>query len=871
MMKKRVLAILITLTMVLTYMPAIAFADAAAEGETPKEVEKVTEGTENTEETLEQEDTDKSLEEKQGVVNANSVEDGTDQDPDQGEEEPSSDDEEPEVTEMHFKANHNYEGYIGTGQPVDWFGFEGEEIILTFSDGNTVKYIYDEEEDSSYYFKIDPKIDESEIKEDYPRSLNPFFSFVDESQNKFKEGKNEVRVTLPEYEAASEEIITFTGVPVPHRITSIEYKRKSSEPLEAYVGARGAYDINSEFPEVGDVLTVNYDDGVKTVFTAKEKGEEQADFYDDKGNKLNTITDDWYLVFGEGQSAYKKGKNTIYFQMSDDVSYYASDDEDESNFIVKCPITVTGVESDIESISFSTDRKITLEKEEYVDKRFDEYEAFADGDVLTVKYKNVSAPKKYVYTYYEDEDYYVFENKDDPDDDTGIYPDYYDDQSDTNYWGAGAHSYFVTLEGRSCEVKNVITVVETPHQHDMEHYEEYIPPCGTDETGYKEHFECNNCNKYFADEEGTKLLSEKDVEILAKDKHSYGKWEIIEAASDYSNGWRKRSCTVCGDTQESDVKHIVTLVPEVKATCGKPGTKAYYKCSECDQIFSDKDYIDLITEPEEIPATGKHQFDDWKTVKEPTTTAKGLKERTCKVCGQKESADIPAKEVPTNLKVKNLWASQHSVGKVLFKWSQKDGVTATGWNLKYRFRKIGGNNSWSGWTEKAYPADTYEAWIPIKTDYVIEIHAQAKGDSTWSTGIITCPAGGKYHAMKETHVVNAVNGKRLAEKKVGSSAVLHTDITLKVGETLKVKPSYNYDPNIKDFKARPRLYPSHLLYDIGDKSMITIYNVGKGNAEYKGGIIDGAAVIKATKAGKTTIVFRSPNGRTLIGDVTITK
>ena len=421
---------------------------------------------------------------------------------------------------MYFTANHDYEGYIGTGQPVDWFGFEGEKIKLEFSDGKTVEYFYDEEEESSYNFKIDPAVSESDIEEFYPRSLNPFFSFVDESQNKFKEGKNEVRVTLPEYEAASEEIITFTGVPVPHRIKSIEYKRKSSEPLEAYVGARGAYDINSEFPEVGDVLTVNYDDGVKTVFTAKEKGEEQADFYDDKGNKLNTITDDWYLEFEEGQSAYKKGKNTIYFQMSDDVSYYASDDEDESNFIVKCPITVTGVESDIESISFSTDRKITLEKEEYVDKRFDEYEAFADGDVLTVKYKNVSAPKKYVYTYYEDEDYYVFENKDDPDDDTGIYPDYYDDQSDTNYWGAGAHSYFVTLEGRSCEVKNVITVVETPHQHDMEHYEEYIPPCGTDETGYKEHYECNNCNKYFADEEGTKLLSEKDVEILAKDKHN---------------------------------------------------------------------------------------------------------------------------------------------------------------------------------------------------------------------------------------------------------------------------------------------------------------------------------------------------------------
>ena len=49
--------------------------------------------------------------------------------------------------------------------------------------------------------------------------------------------------------------------------------------------------------------------------------------------------------------------------------------------------------------------------------------------------------------------------------------------------------------------------------------------------------------------------------------------------------------------------------------------------------------------------------------------------------------------------------------------------------------------------------------------------------------------------------------------------------------------------------------------------MISIYKPN--GAKYSGGIIDGTATIKATKRGKTTIIFRSPNGRTVIGDVTI--
>ncbi len=243
--------------------------------------------------------------------------------------------------------------------------------------------------------------------------------------------------------------------------------------------------------------------------------------------------------------------------------------------------------------------------------------------------------------------------------------------------------------------------------------------------------------------------------------------------------------------------------------------------------------------------------------------------RTEAASGNQKQAQTQTVE-KTALGIKSLWASQHSVGKVLFKWSARDGVKATGWNLKFRFRKIGGNNRWSGWTDKSYPANTYQAWIPVRTDYVIEIHAQAKGDTTWSTGIITCPAGGKYHAMKTAHVVTAANGRKLTEfnpDKTGKNKIMHTKITLKVGQTFKVRPSYDYDPGITDFRKRPRLYPTHMLYDIGDKSMISITKPD--GSKYTGGIIDGTATIKGVKDGKTTITFRSPNGRTMIADVTV--
>ena len=76
-------------------------------------------------------------------------------------------------------------------------------------------------------------------------------------------------------------------------------------------------------------------------------------------------------------------------------------------------------------------------------------------------------------------------------------------------------------------------------------------------------------------------------------------------------------------------KHILTETKEVPATCEKDGTKAYWTCSECNKMFSDKDGENEITEPEVIKATG-HDWGEWVVTKEATETEEGSETRTCK-------------------------------------------------------------------------------------------------------------------------------------------------------------------------------------------------------------------------------------------------
>ena len=641
-MKKRLLAILLTLTMVLTYMPAIAFADgeAATDQKTPNEVGEVSEGTDGLGEEGNPEEegiTDTTQEENQAEEVTDSTEDNVDQDvTDADNEEPSQDEEKPQIVKVNFTSNHNYEGYIGTMQLVEWFGFEGEEIVLTYSDNNEVTYVFDEVEDSATVYKFESATGEGEY---YPPFINPEYVFADDNQKVFKEGSNKIRLEV--YGVASEEVINVNGVPVPHKITSVEYKRASDTPLEAYIGVKEVHaGINSNFPELGDKVIVSYDDGDKVTYTAAtttEDGEEIVDFFDSDNNSIDSISEDgWDLEFSEGQTAYTKGENIIYFVIYDTNSYYASDDEDEDHFIVRAPITVTGVESNIESISFSTERTITLEKEAYCDTLFERYDAFDVGDVLAVKYKDRSEAIEYVYTRIEGEGedaYCAFVNNDDPEEPYTVDPDYYDDQSEDNYWEAGPHSYTITLEGVECKVDGVITVVETPHEHDMLFFEEEPATCREGGEGTKAHWECKACGKCFEDEAGTKEIKEEELVIPVLTEHTYGNWIVIEEATESTPGLKQRICKICGHIEEEEIPildhtHELEEVNGVSATCEEPGTKSYYECTKCHQKFSDAEGEVPISEPETIPALG-HKWNDGEVTTEATCEEDGVKTFTC--------------------------------------------------------------------------------------------------------------------------------------------------------------------------------------------------------------------------------------------------
>ena len=205
--------------------------------------------------------------------------------------------------------------------------------------------------------------------------------------------------------------------------------------------------------------------------------------------------------------------------------------------------------------------------------------------------------------------------------------------------------------------------------------------------------------------------------------------------------------------------------------------------------------------------------------------------------------------------VKSLWASQHDVGKVLFKWTKESSFNPAGWQVKFRTKKIG-SGSWSGWTEKFFSKDTYLYWCTVPVNYVVEIHAKSKGDSTYSTGIITTPAGGKYQAMKTVYVKDVAKNVRV------------DSVTLKVGKSVKLKPDYEYP--VKDYKKRPKLYPTQALWDLdaAGKSMLTITKPD--GSVYAGGMIDGVATIKGENVGTTNLICRAPNGRTKVIKVTVT-
>ena len=99
---------------------------------------------------------------------------------------------------------------------------------------------------------------------------------------------------------------------------------------------------------------------------------------------------------------------------------------------------------------------------------------------------------------------------------------------------------------------------------------------------------------------------------------------------DFANDLVEKDMTLYAGWKECEHKET-EVIPGKDATCVEPGKTEGKKCTVCGKI---------LTEQEDIPATGIHSWNEGEVTKEPTTSAEGEKTFTCTVCGTTKTEPI---------------------------------------------------------------------------------------------------------------------------------------------------------------------------------------------------------------------------------------
>ncbi len=120
--------------------------------------------------------------------------------------------------------------------------------------------------------------------------------------------------------------------------------------------------------------------------------------------------------------------------------------------------------------------------------------------------------------------------------------------------------------------------------------------------------------------------------------HNYQR-KVAQEATCTKDGTAVYTCSRCGDSYREPIPATGhkwgEWVDGDPATCVQYGNR-YHQCTRCGQKEWERNYAGGL---------GDHDWGEWVTVKEPTATEDGLKERTCKVdTSHKEQEVIPATE-----------------------------------------------------------------------------------------------------------------------------------------------------------------------------------------------------------------------------------
>ena len=109
-------------------------------------------------------------------------------------------------------------------------------------------------------------------------------------------------------------------------------------------------------------------------------------------------------------------------------------------------------------------------------------------------------------------------------------------------------------------------------------------------------------------------------------KHSFGKWQTVTSAKEGVEGKKMRKCSACGEIEYMTVPALEHTHKYVQ----KSDENGHWTECSC----GDKTELQA------------HEWGEWTTVTEPQVGVQGEKERSCSVCGYKESETIPELDPP---------------------------------------------------------------------------------------------------------------------------------------------------------------------------------------------------------------------------------
>ena len=185
---------------------------------------------------------------------------------------------------------------------------------------------------------------------------------------------------------------------------------------------------------------------------------------------------------------------------------------------------------------------------------------------------------------------------------------------------------------------------EDEHEHNLSFVAAVDATCTED--GHKAYYECDGCDKIFADAEGENEIT-LDSTVVEALGHDVEQVAAVEATCTTDGNIAYYECKVCHELFEDEeatkpidkadtviaAKHDLVNVPAKDATCTAEGNIAYYECKVCHELFKDADATEGIEKEDTVVAKKAHT-PETISGKAATCTETGLTDGSkCSVCG----------------------------------------------------------------------------------------------------------------------------------------------------------------------------------------------------------------------------------------------